>query len=191
MKTTPADKVCLMNHWQCAEQGSGRIILLMLVSFLLGLAVAALWFHRPASGDAASAVSQAPVPPPVAQPVGQPTAPPAPPPPANPQLQNPAVIAEVKELVPNFASISLEDGENILRAAALKDFAAAAAETDQQTKAAQQQLQEAQNGQSANEQQAAMKNVQDTQLAGVEKLKDIAARLQAQIAALKSLKNQP
>ena len=104
---------------------------------------------------------------------------------------DPAVIEEVKKLVPDFASLSLGDGENILRSAALKDFAASAAQMDAQIKAARQQLQEAQNGQSADEQQAAMKNVQDAQLAATEKLKDIAARLQAQIAALKSLKSQP
>lgn len=153
---------------RCAERASVRIVLLMLVSFFLGLAVAAFWFHRPVSGNAANAVSQSSVPPPVAQPMGQPAAPP-PPPTASPQPQNPAVIQEVKKLVPNYASISLSDGENILRAAALEQM-------DAQIKAAQQQLQDAQSSQSTADQ--------------LEKLKDMAARLQAQITALKSLKNQ-
>ena len=178
-----------MNNTRHGERASVRIVLLMLVSFFLGLAVAALWFHRPASGNVANAVSQTPVPPPVGQPAALSPAP-SPPPMASPQPQDPAVVEEVKKLVPNFASLSLTDGENILRAAALKDFAAAAAQMDTQIKAAQQQLQDAQNGQSATEQQTAIKNVQDTQLAAEERLKDIAALLQAQIAALKSLKNQ-
>jgi hypothetical protein len=186
MWTSPAP---FMNNTRCAEEGSVRAVLLALVSFSLGVAVTAFWFHRPAGGNATSAVSQTGVPPPVVGPPPAP-APVALAPAAKPQPPDPAVIAEVKKLVPNFASISLEEGENILRAAALKEFAGAAGQTDARIKAAQQQLQAVQNGQSAEEQQNAMKNVQDAQLAGLEKLKDIAARLQAQIAALKSLKNQ-
>lgn len=103
---------------------------------------------------------------------------------------DPAMIEEVKQTVPNYESISLDDGENILRAAALKDFAAAAKEMDDQVAAAQQQLQATQSGQSADQQQTAMKHLQETQAAEAEKLKEVAARLQTQIATLKSLKTQ-
>lgn len=184
MKTALAKNIRFAKKARRGERGAARTVLLALISFLLGVGVTAWWFHR--AGNAAEAVSQTPA----AERIGLP-APPPPAPAAIPQPQDPAVIAEVKAVVPNFDSLSLEDGENILRAKALKDFAAAAAQTDAQIKAAEQQLQDAQNGQSAAEQQAAMKHVQDTQLAGLEKLKDMAAQLQAQISALKSLKNQP
>lgn len=115
---------------------------------------------------------------------------PAPPPMANPPPIDPAVIGEVKKAVPNFADISLDDGEKVLQAAAMKDFGTAVQQMNDEVQAARQQLQNAQNSQSAADQQAAMKRVQDAQAAGAEKLKQIAAHLQDQIAALKSLKNQ-
>ncbi len=179
MKLTLTRKVRFLNHTPCGEQGSVRPVVLALVSFLLGVGVAAFWFHRPAGGNAENSVSQtaaqpAPsptVPPPVtASPVAPSPAPSTPSAPARPQPIDPAVIEEVKKLVPNYASISLEDGENILRAATLDQM-------DAQIKAAPQQLQDSQNGQSTAEQ--------------LEKFKDMAARLQAQIAALKTLKSQP
>ena len=178
------------------ESGSARTVMLALVSFLAGIAVTALWFrHTPASGgNTATAVSQAVPETAAPEPVGVP----APPPPSTPapspgipQPADPAVIEQVKKEVPNFASISLDEGEQILRAAALKQFADATAETDDEIKHAQQQLQDAENNGSAAEQQAAMKNVQNTQSAASEKLKQIAASLQDQIAALKSLKGNP
>ena len=171
------------------ESGSARMVTLALVSFLAGIAVTALWFHHMAvpagNGNTGTPVSQTTPP----EAIGLPPAPtPTPaPPPAKPQPTDPAVIAQVKKTVPNFASISLDDGEQALRIAALKEFADATVETDAQIKTAQQQLQDAQNNGSA-DQQAAMKHVQDTQTAAAEKLKQIAANLQVQIEALKSLK---
>jgi hypothetical protein len=103
---------------------------------------------------------------------------------------DPAIIAGVKQNLPNYESMSLDEGENALRAAALKDFGAAAKEMADQVATAQQRLEATQSGQSTDEQQTAMKQLQETQAAEAEKLKIIAARLQAQIAALKTLKNQ-
>lgn len=181
-----------MNNTRHAEQGSVRAVLLVLVSFSLGVAATALWFHRPPGGNVTNAVSQTTVPPPAdEQPAQPPSAPPEPPRVVSPPPSNPVIIEEVKKQVPNYATISLEDGENILRLEALDEFRAAAAKMNDQIKAAQQQLQDAQNGQSAEKQQAAMKNLQDMQLTATEKLKEIAARLQAQITALQSLKSQP
>ena len=177
---------------QFGQRGSARPILLALVSFALGVGVTAAYFVHNAKSNGAqgqtapsAASSQWLDAPP-------PTAPASPPPPHAPPPTpiDPAVIAEVKLAIPDFATQSLQGGENILRANALKDMAAAAAQIDQDNKAAAQQLSDAQNGGSAADQQAAMKHVQDTQLAGTQKLKDIAARLQAQIDALKNLKNQ-
>jgi hypothetical protein len=189
MKLTPTHKARFLKDTRHGEQASIRVFMLALVSFLLGIIVTVFWFHRTANSNAANPVSET-----TGQPaIGLPAAPSASAPsPAmvNPPPMDPAVIDEVKQKVTDYASIPEDEGENILRAAALKEFAAAAKEMDNQVEAAQQQLVEAQNSQSAADQQAAMKDLQDAQAAGAEKLKKIAARLQAQIAALKSLKSQ-
>ncbi|MBI4325405.1 MAG: Gldg family protein [Chloroflexi bacterium] len=101
---------------------------------------------------------------------------------------DPATTEAVKHMIPNFASVSVEGGTRILREAALREFKAAANEMEIQVKEAQQQLSRAQNGGSDAEQQAAMKNLQQVQAEQTEKLRQIAARSQAQIEALQQLK---
>jgi hypothetical protein len=101
-----------------------------------------------------------------------------------------ATIQEVKRSIPNFASVSLEEGTQILRQAALEDLKAVAKEMETQVKVAQQRLTEAQNSKSAAEQQDAIKELQNVQARQTEKLKEIAARLQDQIAALQKLKKE-
>jgi hypothetical protein len=189
----------IRTHEKAADSqgGSIRIVMAILVSFLLGVAVTAFWFHHAAINAAAAArqsVAQTAIPPSTSEPVGVPAPVPTPaatPQPANPQSVNPAVIEQVKETVPNYASISLNDAEQILRETALKEFADATTESDDAVKRAQQQLEDAQHSGSAADQQAAMKHLQDTQAAAADKLKQIAANLQQKIAALKSLKNAP
>jgi len=100
-----------------------------------------------------------------------------------------ATIEEVKRAVPNLASVSVEEGTRILREAVLKDFAAAADEMDLRLKEAEQRVTDAQ-GKSEAEQQAARKNLQQVQLGQAEKLKQVAARLQAQITTLQQLKKE-
>jgi hypothetical protein len=169
------------------QMASIRIFVLVLVSFSMGVAATAFWFHRSANGSSGNPAPRMPAESAVGQPAPQSQ---TPPPVASPQPMDPAIIEQVKNSVPNYAAISLDDGENILRTAALKDFAAAAKEMDDQVAAAQQRLQDTQGGQSAGEQQTALEHLQETQATEAEKLKGVAARLQAQIAALKSLKNQ-
>ena len=101
-----------------------------------------------------------------------------------------AALEEVKRALPNFASISLEEGTRILRQAALDEFKAAAQEMESQLKAAQQRLAAAPGSKSEAEQQAAVKELQALQSIQAEKLKEIAARAEAQIQALKQLKRQ-
>jgi cytoskeletal protein RodZ len=192
MKSVSANKICFTNNPRTGERASIRIILLALVSFLLGVAATAFWFHLAAKRNAENQGSQT-----SAQPSAQQSAMPEvnAQSPAQSSIEipppvDPAAVAEVKSAIPNFASVSEEDGTRILRQAALNEFAAAAKEMDVQIKEAQQQLSEAENGQSATEQQAAMKHLQQTQTAQAEKLQQIAARLQAQIAALRKLKNE-
>ena len=89
------------------------------------------------------------------------------------------VTNEVVRLIPDLKGTSLEDGTRILREAAFEEFTAAGTEMEDKLKVAQQQLSDAQNGQSEAEQQAAMKHLQEIQLEQGQKYKQIAARLQA------------
>lgn len=108
--------------------------------------------------------------------------------PASAAPTSPAVVEEVKRLLPNFSSVSVEDGARILRETALKQFKDAATESQNQLQQAQQALVQAQATGSAAEQQAAMKQLQQVQAEQTERLKQIAANSQAQIEALRRLK---
>ncbi|MBI1177620.1 hypothetical protein GC207_09295 [bacterium] len=102
----------------------------------------------------------------------------------------PEVLSEVKAAIPNLDAVSSKQGAEMLRAAALREFAGAANQLQAKVKEAQERLAAAQNSDSAEEQQAAMKNLQQVQAEQAEKVKEIAARLQEQIAALQQIKGQ-
>jgi len=101
-----------------------------------------------------------------------------------------AAIEEVKRAIPDLASVSVEKGTQILKDATLKEFAAASNEMEIRIKEAQRDVSNAQQGKSETEQQAAMRHLQQVQLEQAEKLKEIAARLPARIAALQGLKKE-
>ena len=101
---------------------------------------------------------------------------------------SPEVTNEVIRLIPDIKGTSLEDGIGILREAALQEFTAAGTEMEDKLKVAQQQLSDAQNGQSEAEQQAAMKHLQEVELEQGQKYKQIAARLQAELAVFEQMK---
>jgi len=101
---------------------------------------------------------------------------------------DPAVAAEVKRQIPNFASVSVVEGTRILRESALKDFKATASEMEIQIREAEQRVKQAQNGTSEAEQQAALKQLQQVRADQAAKLKEITARSSAQIEALRRLK---
>jgi hypothetical protein len=96
---------------------------------------------------------------------------------------------EVKRALPDLATVSLEDGTQLLRDTALNEYKAMVAETEARMKEAEQRLTDAQNKSEA-ERQAAMKELQRVRTEQTEKLKQIAARLQAQIAELQRMKKQ-
>jgi hypothetical protein len=187
MNSAPTNKVVSAKKPRPGERARARIIVLVLVSFLLGVAVTASWFHYAASRPAENSSSQTNDQPATEQPINA-TAPAQPFVPSHPPVDA-ATIAAVEQAVPDYASLSLEDGTQILRAAALKQFAAAAREMDAQVKQAQEQLVQAESNPAAAGQPAALKHLQQTQVEQTEKLQQIAAQLQAQIAALKQLKN--
>ena len=101
---------------------------------------------------------------------------------------NTTAVQEVKAIIPDLAAVSLEEGRKVLQEAALKDFTAAATEMRAQSKEAEQRLMQAQQGGSEAEQQAARAHLQQVQAAQTAKLKEIAARSQAQVEALEQLK---
>jgi hypothetical protein len=100
----------------------------------------------------------------------------------------PEVTNEILRLIPDLKGMSLEDGTRILRGAAVQELTAAGAEAENQINLAKQQLADAQNSGSEQQQQAATKHLQDVQLAQAEKVKAIAARLQAELAVFQQMK---
>jgi len=98
-------------------------------------------------------------------------------------------VEEIKRLIPNIESVSLADATRILREASVTEFAAAANQFQTQLSQAQSRLKAAQNGGSKAEQQAAIKDLQQVQAEQTARLKEIAAKAQAQIEALKQVKS--
>src|SRR5690349_22044299 len=73
---------------------------------------------------------------------------------------DPAILAEVKRQVPNFASVSLEEGSQILRETAVKDLQAALSQMESQRKEAEQRVAQLEESKSETEKQAALKDLQ-------------------------------
>jgi hypothetical protein len=191
MKSAPADKTISTQKPRQGECAQARIIMLALVSFLLGVAVTAFCFHFASQRHAENLNSPMNIESSVPQPAGtvaSANSPAQPYVPSHPPVDA-ATIEVVKLAVPNYASVSLSDGTQVLRAAALKQFALVAKEMDVRVRQAEQRLSDAENGQIAAEQQAALTNLRQTQAEQTGKLQEITAQLQAQIAALKQLKN--
>ena len=98
------------------------------------------------------------------------------------------VVAEVKTLIPDPGSVSLEEGTQILRAKALAEFAATTKSLETEIQEADQRFLQAQSAHSETAQQAARKELEQIRARQAEKLKQIASRLQDQIAALEQMK---
>ncbi len=193
MRPALTDETGSMNKPQKREQAQVRIVILALVSFLLGVAATAFWFHLASNRTAESVSSRASSE--GNQQDNQPSAVPSSG--ANSPARTfveqpvpvaPAAIKDVKRVLPNYASMSVDEGTEILRQAALKEFAAAAQELQSQVAQAQAQLSQAES-QSPAAQQAAMKHLQQVQAEQSQKLQQIGGELQTQITALKQLKS--
>jgi ABC-type uncharacterized transport system involved in gliding motility auxiliary subunit len=102
-----------------------------------------------------------------------------------------AATEEVKKSIPDPASVPVEEGRRILREAAMKELKAALSEMEVQLQAAKTRLNAAQQGNSEDEQQAAMKEFQRIQTLQAQKVKEITARFQAQTTAWEKLKGTP
>lgn len=96
--------------------------------------------------------------------------------------------AEVKRAIPNFDSIPVDQARQILRDAAFKELKAAGTEMQTRIQEARQRLSEAQDAGSEDGQKAAVKQLREVQAAQTAKLKEVSARVDAQITALERLK---
>ena len=101
------------------------------------------------------------------------------------QRLDPVITDDVKKVIPNVESVSLEEGKRALREAALNEFANAAKEMETQIKNAQELVKSAQ---SPVEQEEAIRNLRKVQSEQADKLKAIAAKSEAQIQTLQLLK---
>jgi hypothetical protein len=194
MKSTPtrlasANKVGSAEKPPQREQAQVRIVVLALVSFLAGVVATTFWFRFTSSRDVENTSAETTS----AVPALQSAAPTSGP---NSQARAfveqpvsvaPAAIEDVKRALPNYASVSVEEGIEILRQAALKKYAAAAQELQSQVAEAQAELSQAESKPPA-DQQAAIKHLQQVQAEQTRKLQQIGGELQTQIAALKQLK---
>jgi hypothetical protein len=192
MRLALTNQIGSINKPKKREQAQVRIVMLALVSFLLGVAATAFWFHLSSNRTAGSSNSQVngQVNPPDNQPSDE-----------TPSRANsparvfveqpvpvaPAAVEDVKRALPNYDSLSVDQGTEILRQAALKKYAAAAQELQSQVVQAQAELSQAQSKSPA-DQQAAIKHLQQVQAEQSQKLQQIGGQLQTQIAALKQLK---
>ena len=101
---------------------------------------------------------------------------------------DPAIIAEVKRRIPNFGSVSLEEGSQILRDAALKDLQTALSQMEGQVRDAERRVAQMEETKAETEKQAALKELQRLQAGQVAKLREFTTRSSAQIEALRQLK---
>jgi len=101
---------------------------------------------------------------------------------------DPAIVAEVKRQIPNFATVPLEEGSQILRAAALRDLQAALRQMEPELKEAEQRIARMDEAKSETEKQTALQELQRLQAAQAAKLNEFTSRSSAQIEALRRLK---
>jgi hypothetical protein len=101
-----------------------------------------------------------------------------------------AALEQVQLAIPQPANLSLDDGKKRLREAAFEEFKAATIETQTRVTEAQQKLAAIQGNGSDADRQAALRELQEAQRIQATKLKEIAARSQAQVEAWEQLKSK-
>jgi hypothetical protein len=163
-------------------QAGVRTLLVGVLCLFIGLGLGALWQSRRAQGSAPKTEEDASAP-------TTPTAPASPAPPVAATLPVDAeMLAEVKRQIPNFAAVSLAEGSQMLRAAALKDLQAALGQMEGPLKEAEQRVARMEQANSETEKQAALKELQRLQAEQAAKLREFTMRSSAQIEALRQLK---
>ncbi len=102
-----------------------------------------------------------------------------------------ATIEQVKHAITNLSTVTIEEGTRMLREASLNEIKAALADSEKQIQQAQQRLVQAQQSGTPEEQHAALKQLQQLQAQQADNIRQIAARTQAQVEALKQIKTAP
>jgi len=111
---------------------------------------------------------------------------------AQPAIASTADAASVKELLqsnPDLAAATVEQGTQMLRNAALQDFAAAAKDLQAQIQKAEQDFQDAVNANSGTAQETAKAELSQARADQEQKLASISARFQKQLAAFQQYKS--
>ena len=108
-----------------------------------------------------------------------------------PEVAKPSseTIATINRLIPDVNAASMEAADQIFHAEFMKQCAEAGTEMETQINAAQQQVVQAQTSGSPANLEAAQKHLSQVQLAQADKLKQVAARLQIQLAVFQRMKN--
>lgn len=101
---------------------------------------------------------------------------------------SPAIVASIKELIPDVSTVTVEQASQIFHADFLQRCNAAGAEMEKQIGAASQKVVAAQAAGNDADLEAARKNLAQVQLDQAEKLKAIAANLQTQLAVFQRMK---
>jgi len=99
-----------------------------------------------------------------------------------------AVVERVRRAIPDLASVSLEEGKQILREAALDEIRATVREMERQVQDAEQRFQRAQAANAASEQEAALKQIRQLKSDEMDQFRKIAVRVQSEITAFERLK---
>ena len=107
-----------------------------------------------------------------------------------PEIAKPSaeIITSINRLIPDVNATSVEAADQIFHAEFMKQCAEAGTEMETQINAAQQQVVQAQTSGSPADLEAAQKNLAQVQLAQADKLKQVAARLQIQLAVFQRMK---
>jgi hypothetical protein len=182
VKTTTKNQIDVGNKLRYGRIASARVVVLLMVSFVAGLSVSALWFSHQAP---TRVIVQAAPPVSVERPVVQ--APPAqvavaPAPPVH--VVDPATVEAVKRALPNLDKTTEEIGTVILRKAAVTEFEKAARAFREERKKVEEELRQLPD----KDQKLAAQRLQHMQNEQTAKLKQIAANSKAQIEAFQELK---
>ncbi len=182
MKITTRSQIGAVNNERRGQNGSARVVVLALVSFVAGLGVSALWFSHQAP---APVVVQTAPPTSVQRPVVQPPSGEVASAPVQPVLVvDPATMEAVKRSLPDLDKTSEEMGTVILRKAAVTEFEKAARAFREERKKVEDDLRHL----PEKDQKLAAKRLQDMQNEQAAKLKQIAANSKAQIEAFQDFK---
>jgi len=99
-----------------------------------------------------------------------------------------AAQREVEGIIPNLASVSVEEGTQILRDAYLQDFLATLKTTQPEIDALQQRMQQLQDQMSDADRESFLEQLQQLRARQKKQLDELAARVEAQVAALEQIK---